>query len=135
MLFRLRIKNAMQMPQFSYVSVSRCPLPIPLPFPSIFGSAVGQHGELSGTPILGPPSRVSLDVHSIPMAVDYVPAVLYLPFLESRLHNLRRFGIQQGAWGTELARTWGFEKDELEDTAERLSKMVTALNPHAEEFD
>ncbi|KAL3538241.1 hypothetical protein ACH5RR_001607 [Cinchona calisaya] len=126
-------KNAMQMPRFSYLSVSRCPLPIPLPFPSIFGSVVGQHGELLGTPILGPPSRGSLDVHSIPMAARLRSSSAILPFLESRLHNLRRFGIQRGALGAELVKTWGFGKDDLEGSAERLSQMVTTLNPRAEE--
>lgn len=49
------------------------------------------------------------------------------------MHNLRRFGIQQGALGSELIRDWGFGKDEIEDMGETLSKMVITLNPSCEE--
>lgn len=126
-------EKAMQRPRFSHLSVSRCPLPIPLPFPSIFGNLVGQHGELLGTPILCSSSKGSLDVHSVPMAARLRSSSAILPFLESRLHNLRRFGIQRGAFGTELLRGWGFGKDELEDIGEALSSMVRTLNPYSEE--
>lgn len=125
-------ENAIQRPRFSYLSVSRCPLPIPLPFPSIFGNLVGQQGELLGTPNSGPPSRGLLDVHSIPMAARLRSSSAILPFLDRRLYNLRRFGIQQGALGSELLRGWGFGKDELEDMGESLSKMVATLNPRSE---
>lgn len=55
-----------------------------------------------------------------------------LPFLENKLENLRRLGIARGASGTELLRSWGFAKDELEETAEMLSKMIMALDPHSQ---
>lgn len=126
-------ENATTKPLFSHLSVAHCPLPIPLPFPSIFGNLVGQHGELLGSPVMGGrPSRGSLDVHSIPMAARLRSTTAILPFLENRLGNLRRFGIARGASGTELLRSWGFAKDELEDTAERLSKMIMTLDPHSQ---
>lgn len=125
--------NAVRRPRFSHLSVSRCPLPIPLPFPSIFGNFVGQRGELLGTPDSGIPSRGSLDIHSIPMAARLRSSTAILPFLEKRLHNLRRYGIQQGALGGGLIRDWGFGKDEIEDMGETLSKMVITLNPSFEE--
>lgn len=126
-------ENATTKPLFSHLSVAHCPLPIPLPFPSIFGNLVGQHGELLGSPVMGGrPSRGSLDVHSIPMAARLRSTSAILPFLENRLGNLRRFGIARGASGTELLRSWGFAKDELEDTAERLSKMIMTLDPHSQ---
>ncbi|KAG5565035.1 hypothetical protein RHGRI_001049 [Rhododendron griersonianum] len=119
-------------PRFSHLSVASCPLPIPLPFPSIFGNLVGQHGELLGTPNSSNLSRGSLDVHSIPMAARLRSSTAVLPFLENRLGNLHRFGIQQGSSGTELLRSWGFGKEEIEDAGETLSKMVTTLDPHSE---
>ncbi|KAK4378872.1 hypothetical protein RND71_000734 [Anisodus tanguticus] len=78
-------------PKFSHLSASTCPLPIPLPFPLIFGNMVGQHGELLETPISGSSSRGSLEVHSIPMATRLRSNAAVLPFLESKLGNLRRF--------------------------------------------
>uniref|UniRef100_A0A5B7B082 Uncharacterized protein n=1 Tax=Davidia involucrata TaxID=16924 RepID=A0A5B7B082_DAVIN len=125
-------EHAMTRPKFSYLSVASCPLPIPLPFPSIFGNLVGQHGELLGSPISGYPSRGSLEIHSIPMAARLRSSSAVLPFLENRLGNLRRFGLERGALGTELLRSWGFGRDELEDTGETLSKMVTTLDPHSQ---
>lgn len=125
--------NAVRRPRFSHLSVSRCPLPIPLPFPSIFGNFVGQRGELLATPDLGFRTRGSLDIHSIPMAARLRSSTAILPFLEKRLHNLRRFGIQPGALGGGLVRDWGFGKDEIEDMGETLSKMVITLNPSCEE--
>ncbi|CAA3007020.1 misato homolog 1 isoform X1 [Olea europaea subsp. europaea] len=125
--------NAVTRPKFSHLSVARCPLPVPLPFPSIFGNLIGQHGELLDTPISGPASRGSLEVHSIPMAARLRSSNAILPFLENRLGNLRKFGIARGALGTELLRNWGFGKDELEDIGETLSKMFTTLNPYSEE--
>ncbi|KAK6258473.1 hypothetical protein SCA6_012947, partial [Theobroma cacao] len=125
-------EHAIIRPMFCHLSVARCPLPIPLPFPSIFGNLVGQHGELLGSPILGSSSRGSLDVHSIPMAARLRSSCAILPFLENRLANLRKFGIERGSLGTELLRSWGFGRDEVEDIGETLSKMVKAVNPHSE---
>ncbi|TYI01624.1 hypothetical protein ES332_A11G214700v1 [Gossypium tomentosum] len=119
-------------PMFCHLSAARCPLPIPLPFPSIFGNLVGQHGELLGSPILGSSSRGSLDVHSIPMAARMRSSRAIMPFLENRLANLHKFGIERGCPGTELLRSWGFGKDELEDMGETLSKMVRAVDPHSD---
>lgn len=120
-------------PLFSHLCVAQCPLPIPLPFPSVFNNLVGQHGELLGGPVMGGhPPRGSLDVHSIPMAARLRSTSAVLPFLENRLGNLRRFGIARGASGMELLSSWGFAKDELEDTAERLSKMIMTLDPHSQ---
>ncbi|KAJ8572825.1 hypothetical protein K7X08_009336 [Anisodus acutangulus] len=115
-------------PKFSHLSASTCPLPIPLPFPMIFGNMVGQHGELLETPISGSSSRGSLEVNSIPMATRLSTAVL--PFLESKLGNLRRFGIERGALGAPLLQSWDFGKDEVEDLGEVLSKMVMTLKPY-----
>ncbi|XWS45308.1 hypothetical protein CRYUN_Cryun15aG0125500 [Craigia yunnanensis] len=125
-------ERAITRPMFCHLSVARCPLPIPLPFPSIFGNLVGQHGELLGSPILGSVSRGSLDVHSIPMAARLRSSCAILPFLENRFGNLCKYGIERGSLGTELLRSWGFEKDEVEDIGETLSKMVRIVNPHSE---
>ncbi|KAK8593548.1 hypothetical protein V6N12_045627 [Hibiscus sabdariffa] len=119
-------------PMFCHLSAARCPLPIPLPFPSIFGNLVGQHGELLASPILGSASRGSLDVHSIPMAARMRSSSAILPFLENRLGNFRKFGIERGCPRTELLRSWGFGKDEVEDIGETLSKMVRTVNPQSE---
>ncbi|XP_039054402.1 protein misato homolog 1-like [Hibiscus syriacus] len=119
-------------PMFHHLSVARCPLPIPLPFPSIFGNLVGEHGELLGSSITGSTSRGSLDVHYIPMAARMRSSCAILPFLENRLGNLRKFGIERGSPGTELLRSWGFGKDEVEDIGETLSKMVGIVNPRSE---
>lgn len=128
-------ENSSSRPKFCHLSVSSCPLPIPLPFPKIFCNLIGQHGELLSSPVPGCSSRGSLDVHSIPMAARLRSSTAVLPFLESRLANLRRLGIQQGAPGTELVRSWGFGKDELEDMEETLSKMVTTLDDRAQLSD
>ncbi|CAI0554147.1 unnamed protein product [Linum tenue] len=123
-------------PIFCHLSTARCPLPIPLPFPSIFGNRVGQNGELLSNP--DPPStsssssRGSLDVHSIPIAARLRSSAAILPFLENRLQNLGRLGIRLGAPASELVRSWGFGKDELEDMEQSLSKMVAALDPRSE---
>ncbi|WOG93119.1 hypothetical protein DCAR_0312400 [Daucus carota subsp. sativus] len=118
-------------PKFSHVSVSRCPLPIPLPFPSIFSNLVGQHGELLSE-TSSSSARGSLDVHSIPMGARLRSSSDILPFLETRLRNFRRFGVERGALGKELLRTWGFEKDDLEDLEDVLHKMVNALVPESQ---
>ncbi|XWS29379.1 hypothetical protein CRYUN_Cryun24cG0024500 [Craigia yunnanensis] len=104
-------ERAITRPMFCHLSVARCPLPIPLPFPSTFGNLFGKHGELLGSPILGSVTRGSLDVHSIPMAARLRSNCAILPFLENRLRNLRKFGIQRGSRGIELLRSWGFGKD------------------------
>ncbi|KAL0305092.1 UNVERIFIED_CONTAM: protein misato1, partial [Sesamum angustifolium] len=124
--------TAAERPRFSHLSVAQCPLPIPLPFPSIFGNLVGRHGELSDTPISESASRGSLEVHSIPMAARLRSSSCVLPFLENRLENLRKFGIAQGALGSELLASWGFGKDDVEDMGETLSNMVRTLNPVSE---
>ncbi|XP_042512645.1 protein misato homolog 1 isoform X2 [Macadamia integrifolia] len=123
-------QNSSTRPRFSHISVAHCPLPIPLPFPSIFGNLVGQHGELLGNPVTGS-RRGSLDVHSIPMAARLRSSTAILPYIEKRSVNLRRFGIDRGTSGSELARSWGFGKDELEDMGEGYSKIITALDPHS----
>lgn len=120
-------RQAASRPMFCHLSVVQCPLPIPLPFPSIFGDSVGQHGELLGSPITG--SRGSLDVHSIPLAARLRSSSAVLPFLENRLGKLRRYGIDRGAPGAQLVRSWGFGQDELEDMGETMSKMVVQLRP------
>ncbi|KAJ0034222.1 hypothetical protein Pint_26239 [Pistacia integerrima] len=125
-------EHATSRPMFCHLSVARCPLPIPLPFPSIFGNLVGQHGELLDSPISGSKLRGSLDVHSIPMAARLRSSNAILPFLQNRLGSLRKFGIERGALGAELLRSWRFEKDEIDDMGETLSKMVTALVPNDE---
>ncbi|XP_060167240.1 uncharacterized protein LOC132598410 [Lycium barbarum] len=122
--------NSVTRPKFSHLSASTCPLPIPLPFPLIFGNRIGQHGKLLETPISGSSSRGSLEVHSIPMATRLRSSTAVLPFLESKLGNLRRFGIERGALGAPLLQSWGFGKDEVEDMGEVLSKMVMTLKPY-----
>lgn len=119
-------------PMLCHLSAAQCPLPVPLPFPSIFGNLVGQHGELLATSISGASSRGSLDVHSIPMAARLRSSNAILPFLERRLTNLHRHGTVQGSSVAPLLRSWGFGKEELEDMEESFSKMVLALNPHAQ---
>ncbi|XP_016500479.1 uncharacterized protein LOC107818914 [Nicotiana tabacum] len=121
--------SSMTMPKFSHLSVATCPLPIPLPFPSIFGNMVGQHGELLETPISGSSSRGSLEVQSIPMVTRLRSSTAVLPFLESKLGNLHKFGIDRGALGAPLLQSWGFGKDEVEDMGETLSKLVVTLKP------
>ena len=122
-------KQVESRPMFCHLSVAQCPLPIPLPFPSIFGNSVGKQGELLGSPAHGSLSRSSLDVHSVPIAARLRSSSAVLPFLENRLGNLRRYGIERGAPGAQLVRSWGFEQEELEDMGESLSKMVVSLNP------
>ncbi|KAJ1415230.1 Tubulin/FtsZ, GTPase domain superfamily [Sesbania bispinosa] len=116
-------------PMFCHLSVALCPLPIPLPFPSIFGNQVGQHGELMGVQMTNSLPKGSLDVHSIPMAARLRSSSAVLPFLESKLRNLHRYGIARGAAGAELLRSWGFGKEELEEMEEMLSNKVAALCP------
>lgn len=119
-------------PKFCHLSAAHSPLPIPLPFPSIFKNVVGQRGELLENPTASPLLKGSLEVHSVPMAVRLRSSSAILPYLENRLGYLRRYGVDRGAPGAELVRSWGFGKDELEDFGEALSKMINELKPHSE---
>ncbi|XP_065875823.1 uncharacterized protein [Euphorbia lathyris] len=120
-------EHALSRPKFCHLSTALCPLPIPLPFPSIFRNIIGQHGELLSSPIPGSSCRGSLDVHSIPMAARLRSSSAILPFLEKRLLNIRKYGIDRGA-GAELLRDWGFGKEEVEEIEENLHKMVSTLD-------
>ncbi|KAF8101584.1 hypothetical protein N665_0204s0078 [Sinapis alba] len=117
-------------PLFCNLSVSRCPLPVPLPFPSIFGNLVGRKGEILSSPVSDSLYRGSLDVHSIPVASRWRSSSAILPFLESRMVNLEKLGIQWGAMGSDVVRAWGFGREELQEMRENLSKMVSELSPH-----
>lgn len=117
-------------PLFYNLSVSRCPLPVPLPFPSIFGNLVGRKGEILSSPVSDSMYRGSLDVHSVPVATRWRSSSAVLPFLESRMVNLEKLGIQWGAMGSDVVRTWGFGREELQEMRENLSKMVSELSPH-----
>ncbi|KAL5999144.1 hypothetical protein ACLOJK_041846 [Asimina triloba] len=119
-------------PQFSHLSIALCPLPIPLPFPSIFRNHIGEHGELLGSPIPGSGPRGSLDISSIPMAARLRSSSAILPHVQKRSLDLHRFGIDRGAPGVELLRSWGFERDDVADMGESMSKMVMALDPHSD---
>ncbi|XP_021751859.1 protein misato homolog 1-like isoform X1 [Chenopodium quinoa] len=119
-------------PRFCHLSAVTCPLPIPLPFPSIFSENVGRCGQLLSNPNPTSSSKGPLDVHSIPMAARLRSSSAVLPFLSSRLENLRKFGIQYGAIGGELMNSWGFGKEELEDMGETLSNMVRTLDPYSD---
>ena len=126
-------ERARTRPKFSHLSTARSRLPIPLPFPSIFSNLVGQRGEILSTPISeGSSSRGSLNVHSIPIAARLRSSTAVLPFLEKRLANLQRFGLERGALGADLLRTWGFDKNEVEDIGEMLAKMINTLDPRSE---
>ncbi|XP_068655445.1 uncharacterized protein [Aristolochia californica] len=125
-------QSLLSKPMFSHLSVARSPLPIPLPFPSIFGSHVGPQGELLRSFIRDSLPRGSLDIHSIPVAARLRSSNAILPFVEKRLVHLQRFGIDRGAPGSHLLRSWGFQNDEVEDMREVLSKMVMSLKPHSE---
>ncbi|GAB2219510.1 hypothetical protein Droror1_Dr00007146 [Drosera rotundifolia] len=116
-------------PRFCHLSAAVCPLPIPLPFPKIFNSLVGKNGQLVGSLASDMPPKGPLDVNSIPMSARLRSSSAIFPFLSTRLQNLRRLGIQNGAAGSQMLRSWGFEKDELEDMGESLSKMVKAVDP------
>ncbi|KAG2244469.1 hypothetical protein Bca52824_093694 [Brassica carinata] len=118
-------------PLFCNLSVSRCPLPVPLPFPSIFGNLVGRKGEILSSPVSSDsPYKGSLDVHSVPVATRWRSSSAVLPFLESRMVNLEKLGIQWGAMGSDVVREWGFGREELQEMRENLSKMVSELSPH-----
>ncbi|XP_014519399.1 protein misato homolog 1 isoform X1 [Vigna radiata var. radiata] len=116
-------------PMFCHLSVALCPLPIPLSFPSIFGNSVGNQGELVGGQTINSSPKGSLEVHSVPMAARLRSSSAVLPLLENKLRNLQRFGIQRGAAGAELLRSWSFGMEELVEMEEMLSKMAAALRP------
>ncbi|KAM0854967.1 hypothetical protein ACQ4PT_050083 [Festuca glaucescens] len=116
-------------PKFSHLSVSPCPLPIPLPFPSFFRSNIGRHGEIVGSHSEGTPPKGSLDVESIPMAARLRSSNAVLPFIERRSLSLQKLGVARGALGTQILRDWGFGKEEIEDLAEHLARMVRTLSP------
>ncbi|MCL7036653.1 hypothetical protein MKW94_022154 [Papaver nudicaule] len=129
-------ESSVNRPLFSHLSVALSPLPVPLPFPSIFGNCVGQHGEMLGSPIPGSqPGRSSLDVHSVPMVARLRSSNAVLPFLDKRLSNLRKFGMDRGAVGTGLLQDWGFGKEEVDEMGESLSKLVLALDPYSQDSD
>ncbi|KAK8694756.1 hypothetical protein V6N13_072301 [Hibiscus sabdariffa] len=77
-------------------------------------------------------SRGSLDVHSIPVAARMRCSCAMLTFLKNRFGNLYRIGIQPWSPGTELLRSWGYGKDEVDDVGETLSKMISIVNPRYE---
>lgn len=121
-------------PMFSHLSTATCPLPIPISFPSIFASHIGRHGELL-SPFCSSQDYLPkgpTEIVSIPMSARLRSTNAILPFIEKRVENLRRFGVQRGAMGAQLLRNWGFDKDEVEDMGEVLSKMVLSLDPHPE---
>ncbi|KAF5736114.1 protein misato 1 isoform X1 [Tripterygium wilfordii] len=119
-------------PMFCHISAALCPLPIPLPFPSLFGNLVGQNGELLGSSVSGPSPKGLLDIHSIPMAARLRSSSAVLPYLENRLGNLRKFGTARGAPGSEIVRSWGIGKDDLDEVEEALFGKVSLLNPRSE---
>ncbi|CAO2817549.1 unnamed protein product [Amaranthus hypochondriacus] len=125
-------RQATSRPRFCHLSTATCPLPIPLPFPSIFSENVGRCGQILSNSGSDSFAKGSLDVHSIPMAARLRSSSAVLPFLTNRLENLRKFGIQRGALGGELLKSWGFGKEEIEDMGETLSNMVRALNPYSD---
>ncbi|KAL4587059.1 hypothetical protein LXL04_011709 [Taraxacum kok-saghyz] len=112
---------------FSFIS--GCPIPIPLPFPLIFGNHVGRRGEISSQP---ESESGSGDVESVPMAARLRSSTAVLPYLENRLGNIRKFGLERGAIGAEVLGSWGFGsfgREEVEEIGENLSKLVLALDP------
>lgn len=119
-------------PKFSHVSTALCPLPIPLPFPSIFRSCVGQHGELLDTSTESTQTKGSVEIDSVPMAARLRSSKAVKPLIERRLEWLRKYGLQRGAAGAGLLRSWGFGSEEIEDMGEDLAKMVVKLDPHSQ---
>ncbi|XP_020579108.1 protein misato homolog 1 [Phalaenopsis equestris] len=132
-------QNELQRPMFYHLTAASCPLPIPLPFPSIFNNRVGRQGELSNATLQEAERRGSLEVDSVPMAARLRSSSAVKPFIERRLGSLRRYGLERGALGVELLRSWGFGKEEVEDMGETLCKMMMLLDPNAyaasSEFD
>ncbi|XP_072987778.1 uncharacterized protein [Typha latifolia] len=119
-------------PMFSHLSATLCPLPIPLPFPTIFDSSVGSHGEILGNQSEKGQPRGSLEIDSVPVATRLRSSRAIMPFIDTRLTNLRKHGIARGARGAELLRGWGFGKEELEDMEQDLSKMLSAFDPYSQ---
>ncbi|PKA54308.1 hypothetical protein AXF42_Ash000141 [Apostasia shenzhenica] len=125
-------QNELRRPQFCHLSAASCPLPIPLPFPSIFSRRVGRRGELSECSLIsGDQPRGSLDVESVPMAARLRSTSAVKPFIERRLWSLRRYGLERGAPGVELLRSWGFGREDVEDMEEALAASVAKLDPQA----
>lgn len=116
-------------PKFSHLSVSRCPLPIPLPFPSIFSSSVGQQGEILGTSHAGARPKGPLAVGSVPMAARLRSSSAIAPFIERRSASLQRLGVARGTLGSQVLHDWGFGREEVEDMAEHLAKMLRPFYP------
>lgn len=117
-------------PKFSHLSVSPCPLPIPLPFPSIFSSSVGQQGEILGTSHAeGARPRGPLAVGSVPMAARLRSSSAIAPFIERRSASLQRLGVARGTLGSQVLYDWGFGREEVEDMAEHLAKMLRPFYP------
>ncbi|KAK9036939.1 hypothetical protein V6N11_021862 [Hibiscus sabdariffa] len=87
----------------------------------------GAYGSETSRPMF-----CHLSAARCPLAIPFNRCSAILPFLENRLGNFRKFGIERGCPGTELLRSWGFEKDEVEDIGETLSKMVRIVNPQSE---
>jgi hypothetical protein len=54
-----------------------------------------------------------------------------LPFIERRSLSLQKLGVARGALGTQILRDWGFGKEEIEDLAEQVARMVRALSLNA----
>lgn len=73
-------------------------------------------------------ARGSLEVESIPMAARLRSSNAILPFLENRLQNLHKMGTARGAMGSELLRSWGFGRDDVEEVGEMLSNMVAKVS-------
>jgi hypothetical protein len=117
-------------PKFSHLSVSPCPLPIPLPFPSIFSSSVGQQGEILGTSHAeGARPKGPLAVGSVPMAARLRSSSAIAPFIERRSASLQRLGVARGTLGSQVLHDWGFGREEVEDMAEHLAKMLRPFYP------
>eukprot|EP00249_Psilotum_nudum_P011144 c22988_g1_i2 orf=453-1829(+) len=109
-----------------HMAVSPCPLAIPLPFPPIFAPSVGSQGEiLSDSLILGN-SMSGIDVPSIPMAARMRVSEAVLPYLQSRLYSLKQLALARGSLGRQILEGWGFQKDEIQELFEYLSKVVGA---------
>ncbi|KMZ57141.1 Misato-like protein [Zostera marina] len=126
--YRNDIFHPQPKPMFSHLSAAACPLP----FLYLFHHC--RHGELL-SPINSSQDclpKGPIEIVSIPMSARLRYSNAILPLIEKRLENLRRFGGQRGAVGAQLLMNWGFDKDEVEDMGEVLSKMVLSLDPYPE---
>uniref|UniRef100_A0A0E0BSC8 DML1/Misato tubulin domain-containing protein n=1 Tax=Oryza glumipatula TaxID=40148 RepID=A0A0E0BSC8_9ORYZ len=116
-------------PKFSHLSASLCPLPVPLPFPSIFRGNIGRHGEILSDHAEESQPKGSLDIESIPMAARLRSSSAVLPFIERRSGSLQKHGVARGAIGSLVLRDWGFGREEVEDMAEHLAKLLGPFHP------